>query len=566
LPAPRPREIDMSSHPEPRPPQHPPPDLQLVPDAVHAYEDVAGSLGGLTEDILEMRRKTAVIKRRGWLMRRMLLAADVVGLATAFLLVQVLMATGTDPGRIPRMSEILAFLCALPVWIFLAKVYGLYARDEERTDHSTLDELVGVFHLVTVGVWLTFVASWVAGLAHPNVDKVIAFWFVTIALVTLGRTVARTICRRTLTYFQNTVIVGTGEVAQDVAAKYLSRSDHGVNLVGFVDDDPRPLDGRFEDVPVLGGIKRLPLLARVLDVERVVIAFSPASDAEMVDLISSLKDLDVQVDIVPRLFEVLGPSLDVHMVQGLPLIGLPPLRLTRSSLIVKRAMDIVLSAFGLVVLAPLIAVLALAIKLDSRGPVLYRAVRVGKGGRLFRQLKFRTMRLEFCRGGEYGGSDAETVFEELMQDPQVRAEFERTHKLENDPRVTRVGRVLRRWSLDELPQLLNVLRGDLSLVGPRPVATDEYSHLGLDDLTESNGDAFSRLRGPRRLRTLRGYWEIRHLRPGLTGYWQVSGRSSVDHAERIGLDMAYVTSWSLTLDLKIIAKTLRVMGSGHGAF
>jgi exopolysaccharide production protein ExoY len=233
--------------------------------------------------------------------------------------------------------------------------------------------------------------------------------------------------------------------------------------------------------------------------------------------------------------------VSIHTVEGVPLLGLPPVNLARSSLLVKRGVDVVLSALGLIVLAPLFLVVALLVKRDSAGPVFYRHERIGRGGRPFRLFKFRTMYREACRGADYGGRDAEAAFAHLMADPLRRAEFETTYKLQDDPRVTRFGAWLRRTSLDELPQLINVLLGDISLVGPRPVTSDELARYG------------------------KGVDGLLNLRPGVTGYWQVNGRSSLEYEDRVRLDLAYVGGWSLGLDVMILARTLRVLLTRSGA-
>jgi lipopolysaccharide/colanic/teichoic acid biosynthesis glycosyltransferase len=223
------------------------------------------------------------------------------------------------------------------------------------------------------------------------------------------------------------------------------------------------------------------------------------------------------------------------MIEGMPLLGVPPVRLSRSSRLIKRTIDVGASALALLLLAPFLALLAIAVKLDSRGPVLYRHRRVGRGGKAIDVLKFRTMRLDACRGERYGGEAAERLFGELLAESSRRDEFETTFKLKDDPRVTRVGRTLRRLSLDEFPQLLNVLRGDLSLVGPRAVTEDELWRYGedVDDLLA--------------------------IRPGVTGYWQVNGRSRLSYEDRVRLDLSYVGGWSLALDANILVKTLRTL-------
>jgi lipopolysaccharide/colanic/teichoic acid biosynthesis glycosyltransferase len=225
----------------------------------------------------------------------------------------------------------------------------------------------------------------------------------------------------------------------------------------------------------------------------------------------------------------------------MPLIGVSPARLPWSVLTLKRTVDLIGSLLGLLLLTPLFAFVAVRIKLDSPGPVFYRHERVGRGGKRVDVFKFRTMRTEFSRGSRYGGETAEKAFEELMADPELQQQFEANYKLQDDPRVTHFGRFLRRTSIDELPQLLNVLLGDLSLVGPRPITREEIERYGA------------------------GGQELLNVKPGMTGYWQINGRSDLDYPERVRLDLAYVGDWSLGLDLTILAKTVRSVLHPAGA-
>ena len=493
--------------------------------------------------ILELRRRAAAAKRRGYLVARMLLLADVLGLVLAFTLAHVLVAAGaSDAGELSGLAELGLFAATLPLWTLAAKVYGLYDNDDERTDHSTADDLVGVFHLVTVGTWGLFLATRVAGLAQPEILRLVAFWALAIVLIAAGRACARAFCRRRITYVQNVVIVGAGDVGQYVANKLLNHPEYGVNLLGFIDAGPKSLRGELAGLRVLGRQDDLPALIRLFDVERVIFAFSQRSEPSTCELVQATKELDVQVDIVPRLYEAVGPNASIHTIEGVPLLSLPPIGPSRSSLLIKRLIDLVAACLGLLLLAPVLLALALAIKLDSRGPVFYRHERVGRDGRRLRMIKFRTMHLRSCRGERYGGSRAEEEFRRLMADDERRREFELTYKLRDDPRVTRVGKWLRSTSLDEMPQLFNVLRGDMSMVGPRPITEAEIGKYG------SKATA------------------VLAVKPGITGYWQINGRSGLDYDDRIRLDSAYVSSWSLKLDLKILANTLRALLSRKGAF
>jgi lipopolysaccharide/colanic/teichoic acid biosynthesis glycosyltransferase len=425
-----------------------------------------------------------------------------------------------------------------------------------------------VFHLVTVGTWLFLALARLGGAKSPTVLQSVGFWAFAIFFVCVARVSARAVCRRQIAYLQNTVVLGAGEVGQMVARKLRKHPEYGINLVGFVDAEPTPMAPDLEGLSILGLPEDLPSIVRIFDIERVVIAFSQEEHEDTLALVRKLTDYEVQVDIVPRLFEVVGPNVDIHTVEGLPLVGLPPLRLSRSSLMLKRSIDIFASVVGLLLLTPLIAAIALAIKIDSPGPIFYRGERVGRNSRRFRLFKFRTMKLEYCRGDRYGGQSAEKEFERMLGDPLLREEFETTHKVGADPRVTRLGAFLRRSSLDELPQLLNVLTGDLSLVGPRPITSDEYDLLvGKRDSGGIAARLFARENeAVPAAYPLSGYWELEDLRPGITGYWQVTGRSAIGYDERVRLDLAYVKSWSLKLDSAILAKTLRTLISSRGAY
>jgi exopolysaccharide biosynthesis polyprenyl glycosylphosphotransferase len=464
-----------------------------------------------------------VIKGRGWLMRRMLLIADLTGLCVAFALAELIFGGRAQSDAVSNFAEALLFFIVLPLWVVAAKLYGLYDRDEERADHSTADDVLGVFHLVTVGTWLAYLGAHFAQLAHPQLPKLASFWLLAIVAVPSGRALARSRCRHSIHYLQNTIIVGAGDVGQSIARKILKHHEFGMNLVGFVDAMPKERAEDLEHLTLLGGLDDMPGLVRLLDVERVIVAFSNDETDETVLLLRDLNELDVQVDIVPRFFDVLSPAVDIHSLEGVPLIGLRPPRLSRSSAILKRWFDVVGAIVGLVLVAPLFMVIAACIKLESTGPVFFRQVRMGCGDRTFRILKFRTMVV-----------DAEARKQEVAHlNKHARNGGDvRMFKIEGDPRVTRVGTLLRRLSLDELPQLWNVLRGEMSLIGPRPLILAEHSHI-LDW-------------GKRRL----------DLRPGMTGLWQVLGRDEIPFEEMVRLDYLYVTSWSLGGDIRLLLRTI----------
>jgi exopolysaccharide biosynthesis polyprenyl glycosylphosphotransferase len=497
------------------------PRLQRPPAAI---EDI---LDQRTRELLARRRAAPKRHRRGWLVRRALASADVIGLLAAFALAEWLFGASSagHPDRVGQATEILAFALTFPGWILLAKLYGLYDRDEERADHSTADDVTGVFNMVTAGTWVFVAASWVTGLAQPTPAKLLVFWGAAVALVSCARAAARALCRHHDAYLQNTLIIGAGHVGQLLARKLLQHPEYGVNLIGFVDEHPRPRPADIRDLPVLGRGEQLPELIQMLDVERVIVAFSRHPHDHTLETIRELNHLDVQVDIIPRFFEAIGLQASIHSAEGMPLLGLPPARLSRSSLLMKGALDLGASLVALVLLAPLLLVVAVAIVLDSRGPVFFRQVRMGANGRPFQIFKFRTMVMDADRRKH----EVAHLNKHLREggDPRM-------FKIPDDPRVTRVGRALRRFSLDELPQLLNVARGEMSLVGPRPLIPEEHQHV--------EGWARRRL----------------SLKPGITGLWQVLGRDDIPFEEMVELDYLYVSGWSLLNDLKLIVRTLPV--------
>lgn len=463
--------------------------------------------------------------RRGWLVRRVLVLADVVGLSGAFLLAEISSPSSGGLNVLSQGGEWLLFLVALPLWVVAARLYGLYSRDEERTDHTTLDDVGGVFHLVTIGTAVTFFAGSLSGMIDPNRLKMAIFWLAAVAFMSLGRVLGRIVCRRSASYLQNTLVVGSGGAAELIARKLQRHSEYGLELVGVIDDvvkeDPAKED--LASFPYFSSLAMAPFLCRALSVERIIVAFPCAERQRVVSLIRELRELDIQIDVVPFFFDVLSPGMDVHSIEDLPLLGLRPARLPKSSILFKRAMDLTLSALGLLVLAPLFGLIAVAIKLDSRGQVFFRQVRMGHNGETFRIFKFRTMQM-----------DADSRRSELRHLSKHATDDGAPYmfKIMDDPRVTRVGRFLRSYSLDELPQLLNVFAGEMSLVGPRPLPLDEDSFV-----TE---------------------W-ARHrldLKPGVTGPWQVLGRHEIPFEEMVELDYRYVTNWSIVHDLKLTLQTI----------
>ncbi|MCW2997235.1 MAG: sugar transferase [Solirubrobacterales bacterium] len=473
-------------------------------------------------------------------MHHTLLKADVLGIVLAVLVTRM----SSTVLHLDAGADLLVIgILLLPAWFVMSVIYRLHFLDAERADHGTADELVRVVGALLAAAWLVAVVGGLLGPEPaPSVEALTALVLVGSVVIALVRIPARAFLRRHPAFRQRTIVVGAGTGGGLLAEKLRRHREYGMDFIGFLDAEPRDLPDTTPPGDLLGPLESLERTVRRERIDRAFIApsFTRTEDV-MVGAARRLGSMGVQVDIVPALFELVGPRTTLHAIEGLPMIGLPPPGPSRTTRVAKRALDVMLAAGGLIVLSPLLLVVALLVRLDSPGPVLYRRQLIGRGRRQFAILKFRTMRLEACRGAAYGGAPAETAFLELLSDPSHGAEFHRSYKFRDDPRVTKVGALLRRTSLDELPQLCNVLRGELSLVGPRAVGVEEYEDLAFAD----------RHTGPD------PYWEFAHIRPGLTGYWQINGRSSTSYAERLWLDEMYITSLSIRLDLLLIGKTVR---------
>jgi exopolysaccharide biosynthesis polyprenyl glycosylphosphotransferase len=473
---------------------------------------------------------------RGWLVRRSLLCADVVGLIGAFVVAEALFGENISsfPNRIGVGIEFLGFLLTLPVWVAAAKLYGLYERDEERADHSTVDDLTGIFHLVTVGTWFVFLGTHLTGTAAPPLSKMVMFWASATVIVTGARAFARSVTRHTSAFVQNTIIVGAGDVGQLLARKLQLHPEYGIRVLGFIDSDPREQRRDIPNLKLLGELEDLRAIVRELSVERVIVAFSNESHERLLHHARALRDMGVQIDLVPRLFEAVGPRAGLHTVEGLPLIGLPPVRLSRSSRIMKRAVDLLVAGVLLVLLAPLFAYIAIRVKRDSPGPVFFRQQRLGFNQREFTALKFRTM---------YADTDESYHRQRVAQtmSPSTAAGAHGLYKLEDSSAITPFGRWLRRSSLDELPQLINILRGEMSLVGPRPCIPYEVEHF--------KEHQFERFLVPQ----------------GLTGLWQVTARSCSSFGEALEMDVTYARGWSFWLDMRLLFRTIPAVLRQRGA-
>ena len=463
--------------------------------------------------------------RRASVVRRKLVVADLAGLTAAFGLLQLTIGSnGTGEDRVSVDGEMLLFVATLPLWIVLARASGLYSRDEERPEHTTVDDFVGVFQLLTTCVWLIFVVAAVTNVASPDIEKWIIFWFLAFVFVSSARSIARLLARRSSDYAQNAVVVGTDKTAQLIARKIVQHPEFHINLVGFVDASPQELRPDVAQVPIVGSADDLIELTDRLRLDRVVIGFAGLPDRGLMALARTLQARGVQVDIIPRLFEALGPSARINSFEGIQLVSMPPTSKSRDTLFLKRGFDLVGASLLLVLTAPLFLVFAVWIKFDSPGPVFFRQTRLGLNQRPFTTLKFRTMRANTS-------SEEHRDYVRRVMSPDAGPEESGLYKLERPLAVTRVGRFLRKTSLDELPQLLNVVRGDMSLVGPRPCIPYETEHF--------EPHHFERFTVP----------------AGITGLWQVKARAHSTFGEALDMDVRYARSWSFGLDLALLLQT-----------
>ena len=461
--------------------------------------------GGLSPLMATVRGPAAALRRETRL-RRGLLAADVISLCAALAVTQLLRDRGG--------AFWLLAIVTLPALLLAAKLAGLYDRDQALLHKSTLDELPAIAQLATACLFVGWVLGSVPGAPRLGHSDALLWWACLACALALDRALCRMLVRA-LSAPERCMVIGDERAAKTLRAKLEGSAAIKAELVAHVDlDRVGPFSSESCSAPRL---KEIGNLAQSLDVHRAIIAPRGAEAEETLDLIRTLKTVGVRVSVLPRMLEAVGSSIEFDNVDGLTLMGVSRFELTRSSLLVKRAFDVCAAALALVVLAPLLAAIALAVALDSRGGVLFRQPRAGRRGRPFAIYKFRTM-----------VADAEAHKDALRE----RNETEGLFKIREDPRITRVGGFLRRTALDELPQLINVLRAEMSLVGPRPLVLDEDSQV-------------------------KGWYRRRlELTPGVTGPWQILGPARVPLGEMAAIDYLYVANWSLWGDAKILVRTL----------
>lgn len=483
--------------------------FRLPPGAkVERAPDHAAELG---EDLAEGAPRAA---DRDGLRRRLLAVADVVAAATAFLVTVTLLGHGSL-----GVGVAIAVAMVVPI----CKVAGLYDRDDLLLNKTTLDEAPAVFRVASLYTLFALLGGGVAVVGTLGRGQALFLWLsLFVAMVGL-RALARRLASL-LVAGERCVIIGGPDAARRLASQIDRCVGAKAEVVGRVGlSDERDLGG----VPVLGEFASLRRVLSAHRIDRAVIAPSAEDgDHRQLETIRVVKSLGVKISVAPNLLEAVGAAYEFDTIEGSILLGLRRHGLSRSSALLKRAFDLTGALLLAALLAPLLALIAIAIKLDSRGPVIFRQRRVGLGDQVFEIFKFRTMvdgaeaqRAALADRNEAGGG---------------------LFKIEDDPRVTRVGRLLRRTSLDELAQLGNVIRGEMSLVGPRPLVLDE------DRLIEGTG----------RHRLL--------LPPGVTGLWQIFGSARIPLDEMVKIDYLYGANWSLWLDLKILLRTIPFAVSRRG--
>lgn len=421
-------------------------------------------------------------------------------------------------------------LLAIPTWLVIFGIYRLYCPENL---FGGLQEYTGVINACTVGLVGIILYGF---LDRHGTEEISRGWLVLVwglSVLTVGTT--RFLYRRLIyrlrqqgRFVRRVLIVGTNDEGRGVADQLRAAPQAGMQVVGFL--DPRgSSDVSVEDWPVWKGLNALGELVQRWGVEEIIVIPTALQREELLELYRDwAREKHLRIRLSSGLYELFTTGVQVQEVGFVPLFSLNRTRITGMDALMKTALDYGGAALLLVLLSPLFLMIAIAVRLDSPGPIIYRRRVVGLNGRVFDAYKFRTMIVS---------ADAY-----LESHPELKREWEETGKIRNDPRVTRVGKWLRRTSLDELPQLVNILKGQMSLVGPRMITPAELTRFG------------------------RWQHNLLTVKPGLTGLWQVSGRADLSYEERVRLDMYYIRNYTIWLDLRLLLHTIRVVLQGKGAY
>ncbi|NTU70249.1 MAG: sugar transferase [Coriobacteriia bacterium] len=422
-------------------------------------------------------------------------------------------------------------LVIMAVWILALSFEGLY--DVDRVFWGT-GEYSRVARGLSLGVVIFIVATFALKLPGLSRGWVMLTWGFGIIFVVIGRSLVRYVLarlRRSGRFLRRTLVVGYNQEAADLLRRLQANPSSGLTPVACLASsrqDTLDLQYCTPEIECLGAAADIVEVLAARSFDTVLIA-STAFDSEVLSrIIADLRGADVDIELSSGLLDVTTSRVLIREVSGVPLVLVRGVSFSLRKRLVKRAFDLTVGAAILLVGTPIWLLIALLIKLDSRGPILYKQVRLGRDGNPFGMYKFRSMR-----------RDADELLQELSTENEASGPL---FKMRDDPRITRVGRWLRRLSIDEIPQLLNVMRGQMSLVGPRPPLPQEAS-------------AYS------------GYhWRRMEVLPGMTGLWQVSGRSALTFDEMVRLDLFYIENWSVGFDLSIMLRTIPAVLSTTGAY
>ena len=431
------------------------------------------------------------------------------------------------PSSFPRYQAFALIL--VPIWIFIFAANGLYDR---RNLLGGTSEYARVFRATVTGMFLVVLAGFLEPTFIFARGWLLLAWLFAFLFTAGGRFWLRRavyLLRKRGYFLTPTIVVGVSDEGLSLVQQLLSWRTSGLDVLGFVDDDTQPGTPVYKHLHTLGKTDRIDELIHRYDVEEMILVTSALSRDEITSIFKRYGLMDgLNLRMSSGLFEIITTGLEVKEMAYVPLVSVHKVRLTGLDRFLKVALDYAIAIPGLIAIAPFLLFIALAIKLDSPGPVIYRRRVMGLNGKKFDAYKFRTMRVN---GDQI-----------LEQHPELKAELAHNHKLKNDPRVTAVGHFLRKTSLDELPQLFNVLKREMSLVGPRMISPEEmemYDEWGLNLLT---------------------------VPPGITGLWQVSGRSDISYETRVHLDMHYIRNWTIWLDLQLLVQTIPAVLKGRGAY
>jgi len=429
-------------------------------------------------------------------------------------------------------SVLALFFVAAAFFIFIFQVNGLYKINVIFNRAAHLTAIIKSLYYGTLNV---VVISHLVKSSELLDSRLIIFVFVVILIpllyifrVELGR---KLLLRYKQQFNSNIVIVGDGTTGKLLATKLLFENPEGINILGFVvthKTDERKLNG----IEVLGTIDELERINNQFKIDEIIIAVDDIKYERLLELLDLCNSLGVTVKLTSELFNIVTKKVSTEKYAGIPVLGVSPHYNNSLSLKIKRTVDIILSLTGIILLSPVFIIIAILVKLSSKGPILFQQDRIGKDGKVFKFYKFRSMTVE--------DEDDEERKKQMIEFIKNNNHENSDTKIINTNRITWIGKIIRKLSLDELPQLFNVIKGDMSLVGPRPSLPYEYQ----------NYDSWQK----RRVNVL----------PGCTGVWQVWGRSSVSFKDSVVLDLYYVNNMSPWLDIQLILKTIPVMLFSRG--